>query len=174
MINDAYVSWTVTLSHVTFMNESCHIWMRHVTRWITSRHVTMNDQCRVYGLHRDHESCHVYGSVMSHMNASRYTVNIFKACHYKWSMSCIWATPWPWVTSRVRMSHVTYQCVMSLDWELECISLWMIYVAYISLTVTMSHITCMSESCHVCQITRWITWRHHHMGWLRSVGSIKL
>jgi len=96
------------------------------------------------------------------MNASCYTVNNFKACHYEWSMSCIWAIPWPWVMSCVWISHVTYECVTLHGEYLQVMSLWMIHVVYMGYTVTMSHVTCMNESCHISMrhVTRLRTWRH--------------
>ena len=66
------------------MNESCHIWMSHVTyEWVMSH---MNESCHIWTSHvpfewvmsQMNESCHIWTShvtyewVMSHMNESRH------------------------------------------------------------------------------------------------------
>jgi len=99
------------------MNESCHIWMSHVTyEWIMSH---MNESCHTWMSHVTYEwvmphinePCHAWMShvtyewVMSHMNES---------CHTWMShMTYEWVMPHMNESCHTWMSHVTYRRVMS-------------------------------------------------------------
>ena len=99
------VTWLV-LSH---MKGWCHTWMSHVTR--------MNESCHIYEWIMSHiwmslvthmnESCHIwtghvtYEWVMAHARMIHIT-HMNESCH-----------TYEWVMSRMCMSHVTYEWVMS-------------------------------------------------------------
>jgi len=122
--------WT---SHVTHMNESCHIyewvmshtWMSHVTyEWVMS-HIWMSHVTHM------NESCYIYEWVMSHIWMSRVThMNVL--CHtYERVMSHIWTSH---VTHMNESCH-TYERVMSPTYERGMPCVW------------MGHVTHMNKSC---------------------------
>jgi len=155
----------VRMSHVTYVNESCHKY-----EWVMSH---INESCHTHEWFMSHqnESCHRYECVMSHTNES---------CHmwmghvtYEWVMphiegvishmneSChMWMSnvTYEWVTSHMNkschvwMSHVPYAWVMSFDsptgdtrWATYvcCRTHWMSHVTY---ERVMSN---MKESCPI-------------------------
>ena len=112
-------------SHV---NESCHVWMSHVTfEWVMSR---------------INESCHIW-IVMSHMNSH---VNYVDASP---NMSEAYV-----VASRhIWMSHVTYEWDMSpmnshIDYVDASPNMSEAYMSE-SRHIYVNHITHMNESCHI-------------------------
>ena len=68
---------------MSHMNESCHLWMSHVTHeWVMSY---MNESCDIWMSHvtRMNESCHIHEAVISHMSCH---VHSQKRTHsYEWS-----------------------------------------------------------------------------------------
>ena len=116
----------IWMSHVTYewvmshMNESCHIWMSHVTyEWVMSH---TNESCHMWMSHvicewvtsHTNESCHIWMSRATHMHES---CHIWMSCATHMNESChIW------------MGHVTYEWVMSHMNE-SCY-LWMGHVTY--------------------------------------------
>jgi len=131
------------MSHVTHMNESCHmyewvmshIWMNHVhtQEWVMI-HVRMG-----HGLHMD-ESCYSYewAVVLTWM---RRITNMNESCHtYEWSMSHVWMVH----VTRMNDPRHTYQSVMSH--MCECV---LAYTSECVLSHTeMSHIVHKIASCH--------------------------
>jgi len=91
---DLSLTWT---SHVTCMNESCHIhnWVMSLfwTSHARMSHVThTNEWCHTY----EWVSSHTYEWFMSHIQLSR--VTLMKESHVRCE----------WVKSHIRMSHVTH------------------------------------------------------------------
>ena len=84
---------------MSHMNESCHIWMSHVTyEWIVAH---MNESCLIW-------TCHVsYERFMSRMNGSC-TNDLW---HVWMSFPMNYST-YEWVTSRI-MGHVVYEWFVS-------------------------------------------------------------
>jgi len=73
----------IQMIHVTYMNESCHIY-EWVMSHIWESHVTyMNESCHTHSI----DPCHTYERVMSHIWMSH--VNLMnESCHtYEWVMS---------------------------------------------------------------------------------------
>jgi len=151
-------TWGAERSFYTFqwvmlrINESCHIWMSHVTHlneschtyeWVMS-HIWMShgthmyESCHTWMSHVTHmnESCHTYTWVMSHMNESYHT--------HEWVMSHIW------------MSHVTYmnESCYTCEWVMA--------------DVCMSHVTHMNESCHTYEWVMSHIWMSHAYEWVMS------
>ena len=82
------------MSHV---NESCHMWMSHVTReWVMSH---VNESCHMWMSHV------IYEGVASHMHASWL---IWLSHVSSWLIWLSHVSSW-----LIWLSHVTYECVMS-------------------------------------------------------------
>jgi len=95
----------ICMSH---MNESCHIWMSHVTyEWVMSH---MNESCHIWMSHVTYEW------VMSHMNA---------ACHIWMSQQHLKVIYVTCVCCTRVMMHVTYEWVMNASCHT-----WMRHVTY--------------------------------------------
>jgi len=134
----AVIHVTGVMSH---MNESCHIWMSHVTyEWVMSH---MNESCHIWMRHATyHVYVYVYVTeVMSHMNVTSRHIHIVtwrlepKSCHI-----CMSHVTWVMshaVTYVCDRSHVTYECVMSHMNE--------------SCHICMSHVTCSNCERQVLQ-----------------------
>ena len=94
------------------MNESCHIWMSHVTYELFMPH--MNEPCHVWMSHV------TYKRVMSHTNESRHI--LMSHVTHEWVMSHT-------NESRlIQMSHVIYKWVTSCMNE-SC-QIWMSHIIY--------------------------------------------
>jgi len=147
----------------------CHIWIRHVTyawvmgmshEWVMSQ-VTSDD----FKFDLSWMGHVTYEYVMSHMHES-----------WEWVMNESWVMS-PLTISSLTfhwMSHVTYEYVMSHmhgSWE------WVMNESWVMSPLTISSLTFhgwvmshMNTSCHICMSHE----NESCMGWLRSVGSIKL
>jgi len=165
------------------MNESCHIWMSHVTdEWVMSHiwmsHVTyewvtshMNESCHMWMspvtyewvMSHMNEACHIwmshvtYECVMSHVNESRHT----RSHVTLWVMSHIWRVLEALVDQRMWMSHVTHiieSC--TCEWVMSHTKESCHTISHVTYEWVMSH---MNESCH--------TMRHvTHMKSFRGFG----
>ena len=127
------------MSHVTYMNESCH-----VQEWVMSHTGMSQVTCR-------NESCHLHEWVMSHTQMSHVTYTNESYHIYDWVMSLEWVTShYVWYDCHVswmihvtvsRMSNITHEaclfnesyhtCVMSLQWV----------ISHMSHVSSISHIT---------------------------------
>jgi len=165
-MNDSY---HISSSHVTHINESCHIYewvMWHICMcdmWHTwhTDHVTsqqrplrgstrfMNDSYHISSSHVTHmnESCHTYEWVMSHIWMIHVT-NMNESCHkYEW---VVLHTDGVCTQQQLSRSCRTYEWVMS--------HIWMSHVTHVSESCFtyewvmshkwMGHVTHMDESCH--------------------------
>jgi len=110
---------------------------------------------RSHSISMYHETCirgswHTYRWVMSHMWISQVT-RIHESCHkYEWVRSHIW------------MSQVTHMNESDHTYE------------WIRSHISMSHVTHMNESCHPHEGVKSRLCHDPPIGWLQSVGSIKL
>jgi len=95
-------------------NESCRIWMRHVTYEYVMPH--MNVSRHVWRSHVTYEC------VMSHINVSHHICISHGHITYKWDMSHMIVSWHTW------MSHVVYKCVKS-HVNAPC-HVWMSHVIY--------------------------------------------
>jgi len=155
------------------MNESCHIWMSHVTyKWVMSHimsihwwrwpspsrsHVThdwvmshMNESCHTWMSHVTYEWVKTHTNESRHIWMSHVTyhcVNLQWMSHniYQWVTSGIMTVEF-WLFLSLSGSHGTHEWVMSrMD---ESYPLWMSHITYEWVT---SHIneSCHRWSCHV-------------------------
>jgi len=158
---------------MSHMNESCHIWMSHVTyEWVMSH---MNESCHIWMSHHMKESCHIWMShvtyewVMSHMNEPCHVIlsQVSQALVLSNIVICISQMPYEWVMSRkkeschVRKSHVTYEWVrFHKHWCYqtsycpmdESIPTWMTWMRHVAWRSHVTHKRVMShtdESCHM-------------------------
>ena len=106
------------------MNESCHVWMNHVTYECSMSH--HNDSCHIWMIHVTYEwvlsrvsescsiwMCHItYECGVSCMNDSCYVCMI----HVTYDDLC-----------HVRTNHVTYECVVSRIYTACHSRIWMIH-----------------------------------------------
>ena len=111
------------------MEESCHIWTRHVIyEWVASY---MNELCHTHVTNMN-ESCHTYEWVVSHINQSCHTCErvmsyMNESCH-------IW-------TCHIWISHVTCEQVVSH------------MTSHFTTQWIMPHI----NKCHKKHVTYWAT-----------------
>ena len=131
------------MSHV---NESCPIWMSHVTH--------MKESCPIWMGHIPYEWA------MSHQ------IHVMEECEWVWmGRGTYWGShvPYEWVTSHIWMSHVPYEWVMShmneschinymywksaneFEWDVAHIEGVMSHMNE-SCPAWVSHVPCMSES----------------------------
>jgi len=142
------------------MKESRHIWMSHVTH------------TRSEGWDTSWPSRHMNECVTSHTNESRHIwimSHTNEPCHirmshvtYEWVMSHIWMShvTYEWVMSHIWMSHVTYEWVMS--------HIWMSHVTYEwVMSDMMSHATDESVTSHM-NASRHIWKSHVTYEWVMS------
>ena len=146
------------MSHVTY---TCEWVMSHVRM----SHVAYARSCHVSRAANMNESWHMYMwiSHVSYMNESCCTCVILSCLSgsiYEWVMSQIHLNEsclvLEWVMSHIPMRHVTH--MHESCYIYEC-GIWTSHI-------WMSHVTYMNTSCRTCAIFL--------MGWLRSVGSLKL
>ena len=130
------------MSHVTHMNEPCHIY-----EWAMS-HIWMSHVVRM------NESCHIYKWVMSHIWMSHVT-HMNESCH-----------TYERVMSHICTSHVThmnescraYECVMSRR-------VWISHVSRTSKTcVNKPYQMYSCHTCHVCHVLC-VTGLVHRQDW---------
>ena len=136
-------------------NESCHLWMSHVTwEWVMSQ---MHATCHVNELvmpqiwvssiwrvmSRVNESCHMG---MCHVTDECVMLHKNKPCHRFERVTCECVMSHVNELCHIWMSHVTYKCVMSHINESHRI--WMSHVGMCRVTYewVMSH---TNESCHI-------------------------
>ena len=155
---------------VTQMNESCHTESCHTYGWVESNiwmsHVThMNESCHTYEWVMPHRvMSHIWMrlSHVTHMNASQCFVG---DCASK-PMSRMWMShvTHEWVMSHIWMSHVTHmnasQCFIG-----ECASKPMS-------RMWMSHVTHMNESCHTYEWVMSHIWRVGPHIWMSHVTIV--
>ena len=96
-ITHPYIAWLIHIWHgrastPAHINESCHVWMRHVMS-------NINESCPTWKIHVTH------GWVISYMNAGGVHQHISMShVTYEWGMSHMIESCPVW------MSHVTYEC----------------------------------------------------------------
>jgi len=161
----------VWMSHVTHMNETCHIyerdmshiWTRHVVPHIWRSHVLhINETCQIwirpvtyhcvlsqmFPTSRSHVTCVSYGRVMLHTWMSHVTHS---------HMAVFYCTRIPLFVIRImaRVSHMDESCCTS-EWVMAHIYIWMCFITHVSnipescrmCHIWMSHATHMNASCH--------------------------
>ena len=115
--------WT---SHVTYMNEPCHmcewvmshIWMRHVTY--------MN------------ELCHIYEWVISHIWMS-HVICMNESCHtYEWVMSHIWVSHVTHMNESCHTQMCSLECPTTSCWGMYSLT-WLIHMCKFLTFVDMTH-----------------------------------
>jgi len=164
------------------MNESCHIWMSHVTyAWVMSY---MNESCPIWMSHVPYESCHIW---MSHVPCPIWMSHVI----FEWVVghiieSCpIWLSKLLVCCSVLRCSVL--QCVAVCTWVMPDMTEWVITVSVkpsyfenpgdLLCGFDVSHMNAIStghvtyewampninESCHICV---WRVW-HVTYEWVR-------
>ena len=184
--------WVMSLtwvSHVTHMNESCH-----THEWVMSHPYDVSYVCDMTHTYMESRNANIFTYVVC---VTPCTYVIYVVTHtYMWShihirghtyrkrtysrMSYVWSYVWP----RICMcGHVYDVCVTTYVLNESCHT----HTTYVDmLAFVMSHTYAMSVMSHTydvthlryfCEITchtpTTFLWCHTHMGWLRSVGSIK-
>jgi len=187
----------ISMSHVTHMNESCHtyewvmshIWMSHVTHINEPCHTYQWVMSHIWMSHVTHknEPCHTYEWVMSHISMSHAT-HMNEPFHtYEWVMSHI-----EWVMSHIWMIHATYLLRQHIATQTKHGNTWKnshIYISHFTqryLCVSFYHATLVFMP-HTSRDTHgntnhdntkhgdsWDISNIDTMGWLWSVGSLKL
>jgi len=164
-LNGTYVN-AQQLVALFCVNESCHVWMSHVTHECVRAHVKCSPTCSVWVSQVDVLlSAHTtqYEWVMSRMHKSRHTYEIDmswtshvtrmnESCHtYEWVMSHIW------------MSHVTHMneschvCVRHVTRMNESCHTY----EWVMSHIWMSHVTHTNESCHTYEFVMSHVWTSH-------------
>ena len=173
---------------MSHMNESCRIWMSHVTYYTHKRVTSHDESCHTYewvlpcsmslSTHQgsEYKRMHVWMShvtyewVMSRMNESchvcmshvTYEWVVYEACHIWWiHVTCMNKS------CHIGMSHVPYEWVMSHIWMSHVPYKWVVNEpchVYTSRHLWISHVTYVNESCHTCErvspcSTSWSTLR---------------
>ena len=148
------------------LNESCHIWMSHVTyEWVMSRvahmfecnmtciyvHSYVCQSCRTFWK-RNARLIHICDSFifvteLMHLCDMTHT-HMWHRCDM--THSHIWLDSFKcvtWVMSHLWMSHVTYvnESCHICEWVMSHI--WLSLVVH----MRMSHVTHMNESCQICE-----------------------
>jgi len=159
-------SWHKRISHVTRMNAVSHVWMCHVPyEWVVA-HVNA--------------SCHTYECVVSQVQMSRAILECVKS-HMGW-LRLVGS-----LKLQVSFAKEPYKRDYILQTRPIIIrSLLIVATPYHILICDMLYTDesyhCMNElgaashmwTCHVTNIEESRRSRTSHMGWLQSVGSVKL
>jgi len=174
------------MSHVTHMNESCHISMSH-TAHMNEHGTHINESCHTYM----HESCHTYRWIMSHIYMGRLKTAVGRYT-YEWIVVHISMSHSAHINELFYtwMSHVTHMngAVKELGGQIDINKLWHTPQRVIP-HIWMNDGTHINELCHTYE---WVMShtsmnnvthmngalkdhsRQVDMGWLRLVGSLKL
>jgi len=122
------------------------------------------------------ESCHTYEWVMSHMNMSHHRVGIRSVCHIWVQQARKWVMSRMNESCHIWMSHVTHSYVTSQGGHTECVCVSHLItagarVSHVTYERVMSHV---NESCHTIwfqQAHNWVMSRMNescHM-WMSHV-----
>ena len=144
----------IWMSHVTHMNESCHIYMNescHTYEWVSSqkwnmahRDIITPQSAMSHGTHM-HDPWRTYARVISHAWMSHIThMNESQESHHtneKWQIAMFSLRSLQWVMAHTRMRDVTYEYVIS--------------------KALMSHNTRMNESYYMHEWVISYTWMSH-------------
>jgi len=165
------------MCHVTLVNESCHVWMSHVTLnescYVWKSHITLvNEWCHVWMSHVTfmNESCHEWMSHVTRMNKEachtyesgmwrscmRYATHMNASCHtHKRVMSHIWTShDAPLLRLMIDTCH-TYSINESWHMYKKVIS----HISKVTSHMWMRHVTRAHAACHTyewCMSFMWV------------------
>jgi len=120
----------VWMSHVTYMNESCHKYINescHISEWVMP-HIWMNHATYM------NETCHIHQCVMPH------TYNATHGHAYECVMVHIWM--------HSNMLHGSLQCATGIH-MCDMSHVWQTFVCVTCQMSDMSHVAHLNEPCNI-------------------------
>jgi len=153
---------------MSHMNESCHIWMSHVTyEWVMSHMNESSIAVCIFKCHAFHiYNCRALLKIKYQWWLFKFPFSGERLCHtWMRHVTHWWGTLHMNGACHIWMSHVTYESViahhyivlshLTLRWVMshmnEACHIWMRHVTYewVMSHIWMSHVTLMNEACHI-------------------------